>query len=114
MRHPVPLVLTLAHPCHQLVSSNTLPHSEPYHPVVDRLSESKIIRRQVEDTNVAQLSSKNRSSEWRIGVDKHPVDMSDQAQDESLIEEEKTGNGRVSNDDNGSCLVVEADGHNIE
>lgn len=113
-RHPVPLALTLAHPCQKLVRSNTLPHSEPYHRVVDRLSASKTIRRQIEETNIVQLSSKNRSSEWRARVDKPPVDMSDEAQDEHVVEQEKTCNDRGSEDDNASCLVVEADGHNIE
>lgn len=39
--------------------------------------------------------------------------MVDEAQDEHVVEEEKTCNGQDSND-NASSLVVEADGHNIE
>lgn len=40
--------------------------------------------------------------------------MADESKDEQVVEQEKTCNGQISEDDNASFLVVEADGHNIE
>lgn len=47
-------------------------------------------------------------------IDKDPVDMADEAEDEHVVEQEKTCNDSVSKDDYSSRLAVEADGHKIE